>query len=46
MRTMLIAAATGLAVAAVALFATTSSDATPAPTQHVQTAMGNGGSCC
>ncbi|MFE5583308.1 hypothetical protein [Kitasatospora sp. NPDC056531] len=46
MRTMLIAAATGLAVAAAVLFATTSSDASPAPAQHVQTAMSSGGSCC
>jgi hypothetical protein len=47
MRTMLIAAVSGLALTAAVLFATTPSNAAPAaPVQHVQAPMGNGSACC
>ncbi|MET8623629.1 hypothetical protein ABZW30_07715 [Kitasatospora sp. NPDC004669] len=43
---MLIAAVGGLALAAAVLFATTPSNAAPAPAPHVHTDGGSGGNCC
>ncbi|MFI9362576.1 hypothetical protein ACIG5E_16210 [Kitasatospora sp. NPDC053057] len=45
---MLIAAASGLALTATLLFATSPGNAAPAPAPapHAQPAMGNSGSCC